>query len=157
MWYLLNQLFSLFKDTNLTWYTNKPDLTECFQKTILVWVPCIFLWIFSTMEAYYLLNSKRRNIPCTWLFISKQVLTIGLIILCIIDLGTTIYKSTYEEVYNVDYYTPCIQIITFVSVTVFCNLFSSTLWFYSALFLIKWKHKCHEFIVIWRKHLLNYI
>ncbi|XP_067207174.1 multidrug resistance-associated protein 1 isoform X3 [Linepithema humile] len=103
-----------FWDANLTWYTNDPDLTECFQKTILIWTPCVFLWVFSAMEAYYLLNSKRRNVPYTWLFISKQVLTIGLILLSIVDLGVAIHESTYRTVYNVDYYTPFIKIISFV-------------------------------------------
>ncbi|XP_018340399.1 PREDICTED: multidrug resistance-associated protein 1 isoform X3 [Trachymyrmex septentrionalis] len=103
-----------FWDANLTWYTNDPDLTECFQKTILVWVPCIFLWIFSAMEAYYLLNSKRRNVPYTWLFISKQVLTVGLILLSIVDLGVAIHESTFRMVYSVDYYTPIVKIVSFM-------------------------------------------
>ncbi|XP_018359852.1 PREDICTED: multidrug resistance-associated protein 1 isoform X1 [Trachymyrmex cornetzi] len=102
-----------FWDANLTWYTNDPDLTECFQKTILVWVPCIFLWTFSAMEAYYLLNSKRRNVPYTWLFISKQVLTVGLILLSIVDLGMAIHESTFRMVYSVDYYTPIVKIVSF--------------------------------------------
>ncbi|XP_011343424.1 multidrug resistance-associated protein 1 isoform X3 [Ooceraea biroi] len=103
-----------FWDDNITWHTNNPDLTECFQKTILVWVPCIFLWVFSTMEAYYLLNSKRRNVPHTWLFISKQVLTVGLILLSIVDLGVAIHASTDHTVHSVDYYTPVIKIISFI-------------------------------------------
>jgi len=68
------------------------------------------------MEAYYLLNSKRRNVPHTWLFIFKQILTIGLILLSIVDLGVAIHTSTYDTVYNVDYYTPIIKIISFVSI-----------------------------------------
>ncbi|XP_011699213.1 PREDICTED: multidrug resistance-associated protein 1 isoform X1 [Wasmannia auropunctata] len=102
-----------FWDANLTWYTNEPDLTECFQKTILVWVPCIFLWAFSAMEAYYLLNSKRRNVPYTWLFISKQVLTVGLILLSIVDLGVAIHESTSRTVHSVDYCTPIVKIVSF--------------------------------------------
>ncbi|XP_071568159.1 multidrug resistance-associated protein 1 isoform X6 [Temnothorax nylanderi] len=102
-----------FWDANLTWYTNNPDLTECFQKTILVWVPCIFLWAFSAMEAYYFLNSKRRNVPYTWLFISKQVLTVGLILLSIVDLGVAIHASTYRTVHSVDYCTPIVKIVSF--------------------------------------------
>lgn len=72
------------------------------------------------MEAYYFLNSKRRNVPYTWLFISKQVLTIGLILLSIIDLGVAIHASAYgRTVYNVDYYTPVIKIVSFVSMLFF--------------------------------------
>lgn len=31
-------------DSNLTWYTNEPDLTECFRDTILIGIPCAVLW-----------------------------------------------------------------------------------------------------------------
>ncbi|XP_011637000.1 multidrug resistance-associated protein 1 isoform X7 [Pogonomyrmex barbatus] len=107
-----------FWDANLTWYTDTPDLTECFQKTVLVWIPCGFLWMFSVIEGYYFLNSKRRNVPYTWLFISKQVLTIGLILLCIVDLGVAIHESTKDTVYSVDFYTPVIKIISFTLASV---------------------------------------
>ncbi|XP_012540485.1 multidrug resistance-associated protein 1 isoform X3 [Monomorium pharaonis] len=106
-----------FWDANLTWNTNDPDLTECFQKTILIWVPCIFLWTFSAMEVYYILNSKKRNVPYTWLFISKQVLTVGLILLSIVDLGVAIHESTYRTVYSVDYCTPIVKIVSFMLVS----------------------------------------
>ncbi|KYN40568.1 Multidrug resistance-associated protein 1 [Trachymyrmex septentrionalis] len=66
------------------------------------------------MEAYYLLNSKRRNVPYTWLFISKQVLTVGLILLSIVDLGVAIHESTFRMVYSVDYYTPIVKIVSFM-------------------------------------------
>ncbi|XP_015175307.1 PREDICTED: multidrug resistance-associated protein 1 isoform X4 [Polistes dominula] len=105
---------SKFWDANLTWNTDDPDLTECFQKTVLIWVPCLFLWIFSAMEVYYLLNSRRKNIPYTWLYISKQVLTAALIVLTIVDLGKAIHNIPYETVYNVDYVTPVIKIVSFV-------------------------------------------
>lgn len=83
---------------------------------MLVWIPCAFLWLFSGIEIYYFLNSKNKNIPYTWLFISKQILIITLILLNIVDLGIAIHKSTYEKVYNVDYCTPIIKIVTFVSI-----------------------------------------
>ena len=34
-------------DINLTWNTTDPDFTPCFHKTVLVYIPCGFLWIFS--------------------------------------------------------------------------------------------------------------
>ncbi|XP_043498530.1 multidrug resistance-associated protein 1 isoform X4 [Polistes fuscatus] len=105
---------SKFWDANLTWNTDDPDLTECFQKSVLIWVPCLFLWIFSAMEVYYLLNSRRKNIPYTWLYISKQVLTAALIVLTVVDLGKAIYNIPYETVYHVDYVTPVIKIVSFV-------------------------------------------
>ncbi|XP_057325982.1 multidrug resistance-associated protein 1 isoform X4 [Microplitis mediator] len=104
---------STFWDSNLTWYTEDPEITPCFQKSVLVWAPCIFLWVFSLLETYYLINSKRKNIPYTWKFISKGVLTIVLIVLSVVDLAVAIHNSNYTTVFNVDYYTPFIKIITF--------------------------------------------
>ncbi|XP_014219235.1 multidrug resistance-associated protein 1 isoform X2 [Copidosoma floridanum] len=106
---------SKFWDANLSWYTDNPDLTECFQKTVLIWVPCIFLWICSSFEAYYLVNSKRKNIPLTWLFISKYIITVALILLTVLDLGKTIRNWVLDNiVYDVDFLTPCIKILTFI-------------------------------------------
>uniref|UniRef100_A0A8C8K6C6 ABC-type glutathione-S-conjugate transporter n=1 Tax=Oncorhynchus tshawytscha TaxID=74940 RepID=A0A8C8K6C6_ONCTS len=38
-------------DWNRTWYTDKPDLTECFQNTVLVWFPCVYLWLLAPFYA----------------------------------------------------------------------------------------------------------
>ncbi|XP_076766694.1 multidrug-Resistance like Protein 1 isoform X1 [Xylocopa sonorina] len=105
---------SKFWDKDSTWNTDDPDTTECFQKTVLVWVPCAFLWMFSGIEIYYFLNSKSKNIPYSWLFVSKLVLIGVLILLSIVDLGNAIHRSTSETVYNVDYCTPSIKIVTFI-------------------------------------------
>ncbi|XP_076239794.1 multidrug-Resistance like Protein 1 isoform X1 [Calliopsis andreniformis] len=102
-----------FWDNDLSWNTEDPDISECFQKTVLIWVPCAFLWIFSLIEVYYFLNSKKRNIPFTWLYISKQVLIVALIVLSVVDIAKAIHKSTYDNVYSVDYYTPVVKILTF--------------------------------------------
>jgi hypothetical protein len=50
-----------------------PDFTICFERTVLVWAPCAFLWLFSFLEVFYILNSKARDVPFTWLNISKFV------------------------------------------------------------------------------------
>lgn len=63
----------LLQNVSVTWNTNNPDLTPCFEKTVLAWIPCLFLWIFSPLEVFYMLSSKQRNIPWSWLNISKFV------------------------------------------------------------------------------------
>ncbi|CAK1601166.1 unnamed protein product [Parnassius mnemosyne] len=105
---------SKFWDSNLTWYTDNPELTPCFEKTVLVWTPCIYLWVAALLETYYILSSKERNIPWNILNISKLVVTCVLIILKFVDLGVTVHKSSKEEeVFNADYYNPIIKILTF--------------------------------------------
>ncbi|XP_059046550.1 multidrug resistance-associated protein 1 isoform X2 [Achroia grisella] len=104
-----------FWDSNLTWYTNNPELTPCFQKTVLVWIPCLYLWVAALLDIYYILHSKERNIPWNILNISKLAITCLLIVVKFVDLGVTVHNSSQEDnvVYNADYYSPIIKILTF--------------------------------------------
>lgn len=99
----------------MTWYTNDPDFTPCFQKTVLIWLPCAFFWLFSFLELVYIRSSFNRNIPYGFLNVSKLLLTGALIILTIVDLIVAIVNNDDQPVYAVDYYTPAIKIATFVS------------------------------------------
>ncbi|XP_076374474.1 multidrug-Resistance like Protein 1 isoform X2 [Megalopta genalis] len=114
---------SPFWDDNLAWNTEDPDIPKCFQKTMLIWLPCAFLWFFSPIEVYYLISSKKKNIPYTWLYISKQILLALLIILSIVDVGNAIHRGSSEIVFSVDYYTPCVKIVSFILafLLVICN------------------------------------
>lgn len=62
-----------FQDANLTWYTENPDFTVCFKKSVLVWIPCTFLWTCLPFEIHKLRNSKTRDIPLTLFNINKLV------------------------------------------------------------------------------------
>nr|QAA95906.1 ATP-binding cassette sub-family C member 1 [Diaphorina citri] len=100
-----------FWDQNLTWNTNEPELTPCFESTVLVWTPCLFLWVFSPLEAYYLVNSKFRDIPWNLLNRSKLFFTL---VLLIISLSDTIYGLFIGEGYAVTYTSPVIKFVTFL-------------------------------------------
>ena len=39
-------------DLNVTWYTDQPDFTKCFHSTVLVYVPCLFLWVTMPFKLY---------------------------------------------------------------------------------------------------------
>lgn len=99
----------------MTWNTEDPDFTSCFQRTVLVWVPCAFLWLFSFLEIVYIKSSINRNVPYGFLNVTKLILTGALILLSIIDLVVAIVNNEDEDVFAVDYYTPAIKIATFVS------------------------------------------
>ncbi|KAM3964279.1 multidrug-Resistance like Protein 1 [Aphomia sociella] len=124
----VNLNISKFWDTNLTWHTENPELTSCFQKTVLVWIPCLYLWVAALLDIYYILHSKERNIPWNALNISKLAITCLLIVVKFVDLGVTVHNSSQDEnvVYNADYYAPIIKILTFV--------LSATLLYYNRKF-----------------------
>ncbi|KAJ8895383.1 hypothetical protein PR048_000715 [Dryococelus australis] len=61
------------KDSNLTWNTDDPDVTPCFQRTVLVWLPCAFLWALSPVEAYFIVRKWQGSIVWNWRNVSKVV------------------------------------------------------------------------------------
>ncbi|KAK6481811.1 multidrug resistance-associated protein 1-like isoform X3 [Huso huso] len=61
-------------DWNRTWYTPNPDLTQCFQNTVLVWVPCIYLWVCAPFYFLYLYCHDRGHIRMSCLCCTKVVL-----------------------------------------------------------------------------------
>ena len=75
-----------FWDTNLTWYTTSPDFTPCFHKTVLVFVPCGFLWLLAFFDQIQNWTSKNRNCPWSWNNIAKLSITSMLGFLCLIEI-----------------------------------------------------------------------
>uniref|UniRef100_A0A8C5H1L3 ABC-type glutathione-S-conjugate transporter n=1 Tax=Gouania willdenowi TaxID=441366 RepID=A0A8C5H1L3_GOUWI len=61
-------------DWNRTWYTANPDLTQCFQNTVLVWVPCIYLWLLAPFYCLHLYCHDRGRILMSSLCTTKMVL-----------------------------------------------------------------------------------
>ncbi|KAL0880786.1 hypothetical protein ABMA27_001981 [Loxostege sticticalis] len=106
---------STFWDSNRTWYTENPEFTPCFHKTVLVWIPCIYLWVAALLDIYYILHSKEKNIPWNPLNITKLIITSVLIVVKFVDLGVTVHNSSQKEniVSNADYYSPIFLILTF--------------------------------------------
>nr|CAD7588458.1 unnamed protein product [Timema genevievae] len=101
------------EDANLTWYTETPDITPCFQKTVLVWLPCAVLWAACPLETFYILGSKTRDIPWNFHNVSQMILTSTLILLSLVDFGAAIYRYTNGyEVYSVAYYSPAVKVVT---------------------------------------------
>uniref|UniRef100_A0A8C7F049 ABC-type glutathione-S-conjugate transporter n=1 Tax=Oncorhynchus kisutch TaxID=8019 RepID=A0A8C7F049_ONCKI len=68
------QQYTLRSDWNRTWYTDKPDLTECFQNTVLVWFPCVYLWLLAPFYALKLYCHDCGCIRISTLCTAKTVL-----------------------------------------------------------------------------------
>ncbi|XP_072549871.1 multidrug resistance-associated protein 1 [Salminus brasiliensis] len=78
---------------NRTWHTHSPDLTQCFQNTLLVWVPCVYLWLFAPFYFMYLKSHDRGYICMTHLNKAKTVLGFLLWIICWAD----VFYSFWER------------------------------------------------------------
>ncbi|XP_008059021.2 canalicular multispecific organic anion transporter 2, partial [Carlito syrichta] len=72
---------SKFWDSNLSVYTDNPDLTPCFQNSLLAWVPCIYLWVALPCYLLYLRHHHRGYIILSHLSRLKTVL--GVLLWCV--------------------------------------------------------------------------
>lgn len=113
--YLCHTKKNVFQNVNITWYTENPDLTVCFQRTVLVWTPCAILWGFALLDLFYIKKAMNRNIPWGVLNVSKLMITGALILLTIVDLCMAASHNSDGNIYRVDFYTPVIKIVSFVS------------------------------------------
>lgn len=58
---------------NQTLHTDQPDLPECFQLSVLSWLPCIYLWAVCPIYLFYL---KRNNKGYIMMSIMNRVKTV---------------------------------------------------------------------------------
>ncbi|XP_021067908.1 canalicular multispecific organic anion transporter 2 [Mus pahari] len=75
------ELGSKFWDSNLSIYTNTPDLTPCFQNSLLAWVPCIYLWAALPCYLFYLRHHQLGYIVLSWL--SRLKTALGVLLWCV--------------------------------------------------------------------------
>ena len=83
---------------NLTWFTESPDFTSCFHKTVLVYLPCIFLWLFSPIEMRSNYIGMKRFVPWTFFNVAKIVSCSLLAIICILELIRFGILTNYDDV-----------------------------------------------------------
>uniref|UniRef100_A0A8D1I048 Multidrug resistance-associated protein 1 n=1 Tax=Sus scrofa TaxID=9823 RepID=A0A8D1I048_PIG len=83
-----------FWEWNVTWNTSNPDFTKCFQNTVLVWVPCSYLWVCFPFYFLYLSRHDRGYIQMTHLNKAKTALGFLLWIVCWADLFYSFWERS---------------------------------------------------------------
>ncbi|XP_056662176.1 multidrug resistance-associated protein 1 isoform X2 [Monodelphis domestica] len=86
-------------DWNITWYTDNPDFTKCFQNTVLVWVPCVYLWACFPFYFLYLCRHNRGYIQMIHLNKAKTALGFLLWIVCWADLFYSFWERS-QSIYR---------------------------------------------------------
>ncbi|XP_071175209.1 multidrug resistance-associated protein 1-like isoform X4 [Mytilus edulis] len=74
-----------------------PEFTDCFQQTLLVWVPCGFLWLSAPFYLYHLLNVDGVTRPHSFLSVAKTFVSGVLFFLSIIELLRDANNKDDEE------------------------------------------------------------
>ncbi|KAG8247924.1 Canalicular multispecific organic anion transporter 1 [Homalodisca vitripennis] len=110
-------------DVKKSWETSDPDFSLCFEKTVLVWTPCLVLWLLSPLELWLIYTSKCRDIPWGLTNILKLLLNLSLITVSIVSMGWSAVRYFQDEqVFLLDLWTPAIQTITFMLAAVLLML-----------------------------------
>ncbi|KFV41915.1 Canalicular multispecific organic anion transporter 2, partial [Gavia stellata] len=105
-------------DSNLSIHTDNPDLTPCFQNTILAWIPSIYLWSALPFYLLYLKHNKRGYIVLSVL--SRFKTLFGVLLWCVS--WADLFYSFHELLQNrtpppVYFVTPLIVGITVLLAT----------------------------------------
>ncbi|KAG7506621.1 canalicular multispecific organic anion transporter 2 isoform X1 [Solea senegalensis] len=77
---------------NETLHTDRPDLPQCFQLSVLAWLPCIFLWVVTPIYLFYLKRNNKGYIMMSILNRFKTVFGLLLWIVCWADLFYTFHE-----------------------------------------------------------------
>ncbi|XP_045473553.1 multidrug resistance-associated protein 1-like isoform X4 [Harmonia axyridis] len=113
---------SAFWNESITWNTNQPNFTDCFEETISIWIPSLFLWLFSGLEIYYYCNSSKRKIPWNLLNSMKTVIALVLCFLVAVKGILSMNDEADTHIYIEDYMTPIIEFSTLVLVMVHIDM-----------------------------------
>lgn len=97
------------------WDTPTPQFTNCFRKSVLVWIPCCTLWVLSGFDVIFALSSRRKMLPWTVLSLLKTQVAFILLILAAIDLIVAISASTKEiGIWQAELHSAILKMISFV-------------------------------------------
>uniref|UniRef100_A0A3B4BUZ0 ATP-binding cassette, sub-family C (CFTR/MRP), member 3 n=1 Tax=Pygocentrus nattereri TaxID=42514 RepID=A0A3B4BUZ0_PYGNA len=102
---------------NRTFYADVPDLTECFQLSVLSWTPCIYLWLISPLYLFYLKRNNKGYIMMSLLNRVKTVFGFILWIVCWTDLFASFYEMKEKDIPLIYFITPLIVGMTMLLAT----------------------------------------
>ncbi|XP_061856985.1 ATP-binding cassette sub-family C member 2 [Colius striatus] len=100
-------------------YLNRSDadLPECFQQTVLVWIPLGFFWILAPWQLLPMCKSKAKKSSVTTLYIIKQVLVALLVLTAVAELALAFVEDTEQDPLPAVWYTnPSLYLITWLLV-----------------------------------------
>ncbi|CAL1532770.1 unnamed protein product [Lymnaea stagnalis] len=112
-------------DLQLTWYNSWPQFTECFQHTVLVWVPCGWLWLSAPIYMWYLasLPTHHTGKNFTKLFTIKLSCLCLLILISVLNIPHIIErKGVGENLLKADVFEPVVVSTTLVLALIFLTL-----------------------------------
>lgn len=125
---------------SLTWGdTSWPEFTQCFQDSVLIWVPCGFLWLSTLFYFYFLqkLQNGRPPRPITIFSISKVVGSLLLSLLSIVQLVARI-GNIPTTTNAVVYISTVIKVLSYILAAILMEFERRKAVFSSGILFIFW-------------------
>ncbi|XP_071111330.1 ATP-binding cassette sub-family C member 3-like [Haliotis cracherodii] len=114
-----------------------PRFTECFQESLVVWVPCGWLWVSLPFYLTYLCHQDGVSILINPLNTLKTFFSLFLSFLAVIDLIKAASDGEVQKIHDVVYVSGGIKAGTFLLATILIQLerkkgiiTSGVLWFF---------------------------
>ncbi|XP_048239875.1 multidrug resistance-associated protein 1-like [Haliotis rufescens] len=114
-----------FWDNEKTWNNTWPRFTSCFQSTVLVWVPCAWLWLTAPFYIYYLCTVSPQVLSSVAKYLVKLLGCALLLLLSIVDIVQSVsdHRTKGSNTYFLaDVVAPSVQSLTFLLALLFIFL-----------------------------------
>jgi ATP-binding cassette subfamily C (CFTR/MRP) protein 1 len=106
-------------DLDVTWNTDDPDFTPCFHKTVLAWAPSVIYLFFAALEMSKYFKGDVKKIPWNVYNVAKLLMTASLVVLSIVEVAivgvTAGDDDALTEIFPVDYVTPVVYLVTYLT------------------------------------------
>ncbi|CAF1081744.1 unnamed protein product, partial [Brachionus calyciflorus] len=135
----------------------QPDFSSCFQKTVLIWIPILILFIYSPISVGISFRNKNLPLGYSWRFLTKLLFTLLLIGVEIVNFFIYLIESlNSREVYVVNFVKPVILIISYMYVILLMYIFNRNRQKFSIVLTTFWTTLIFSYSVILRSKILNY-
>ncbi|RNA33218.1 multidrug resistance-associated 1 isoform X1 [Brachionus plicatilis] len=141
--------------------SNDPDFSDCFRKTVLVWIPCFVLFFYSPISVYLSFNNSKRNetnLKCKRnLYLAKMTIGFMLIGIELVNLVIEIIDSRNSTlIYLADFLKPTILIISYAYSIWLMNFYHKNERKFSVLLTTFWTILTICFGINLRSNILSY-
>ncbi|XP_053386654.1 uncharacterized protein LOC128550838 [Mercenaria mercenaria] len=115
-----------FWNSSLTWgdYRSYPGFTECFQNTVLLWVPSGWLWLTIPFYIPYLRSQSNTILPKSWKNLSKMFIALLQLVILVLKLSyrAVDLKQRNETLFQAFFVGPLVEALTLVLVAFYIEL-----------------------------------
>nr|XP_045598586.1 ATP-binding cassette sub-family C member 3-like isoform X1 [Procambarus clarkii] len=104
-----------FWNVSFSWDSHDPELGTCIERTLLIWGPCLLLWVCAPVYIFTQFQGSQTAIPRSCLLYFKLVLSVLVTAAAVAELVNAVSKSSQENVVSTnDFVAPVILMSSYI-------------------------------------------